>query len=219
MKTITRQELKAKLDVGADIKLVMTVGGWTFRTRHIPGSVNYPSPSCALQALRRDDEIILYSTSQHRQDTVAAFDALKAHGYRNVCCYLGGLADWEDAGYPVEGEGVGSTVERPPHGHSPMAESCAAAARTVTTAGRATAGRHRQPGIMDGGMVINLRRQVKRPHWLRSTRTLTRSPHPEGRTARTLRTHGRPSMKPPSYPPVTVLIHPSGPPAATPGSA
>jgi rhodanese-related sulfurtransferase len=119
MKTITRQELKAKLDVGADIKLVMTVGGWTFRARHIPGSVNYPSPSCALQALRRDDEIIVYSTSQHRKDTAAAFDALKAHGYRNVCCYLGGLTDWEDAGYPVEGESVGSTAQRPPHGHSP----------------------------------------------------------------------------------------------------
>ena len=29
-------------------------------------------------------------------------------------------------------------------------------------------------------MVINPRRQVKRPHWLRSTRALTRSPHPEG---------------------------------------
>jgi rhodanese-related sulfurtransferase len=119
MKTITRQELKAKLDGGADIKLVMTVGGWTFRARHIPGSVNYPSPSCALQALRRDDEIIVYSTSQHRKDTAAAFDALKAHGYRNVCCYLGGLTDWEDAGYPVEGESVGSTAQRPPHGHSP----------------------------------------------------------------------------------------------------
>jgi rhodanese-related sulfurtransferase len=119
MKTITRQELKAKLDVGADIKLVMTVGGWTFRARHIPGSVSFPSPSCALRELRPDDEIIVYSTSQHRRDTVAAFDALKAHGYRNVCCYLGGLADWEDAGYPVEGEGVGSTAQRPPHGHSP----------------------------------------------------------------------------------------------------
>jgi rhodanese-related sulfurtransferase len=119
MKTITRQQLKAKLDAGEDIKLVMTVGGWTFRTRHIPGSVSYPSPGWALQALGRDDEIILYSTDQYRQDTAAAFDALTAHGYRNVCCYLGGLTDWEDAGYPVEGEGVGSTAQRPPHGHSP----------------------------------------------------------------------------------------------------
>ena len=120
MKTITRHELKAKLDVGADIKLVMTVGGWTFRARHIPGSVNYPSPSRALQVLRRDDEIIVYSTRQHRQDTVAAFDALKAHGYRNVSWYSGGLADWEDAGYPVEGDSVHSTtMPRWPHGHSP----------------------------------------------------------------------------------------------------
>src|SRR4030095_12695736 len=107
METISRQELKAKLDAGADIKLVMTVGGWTFRARHIPGSVSYPSPSHALRELRRDDEISLYSTDQPRQDTVAAFDALTAHGYRNVCCYLGGLADWEDADYRVEGEGVG----------------------------------------------------------------------------------------------------------------
>jgi rhodanese-related sulfurtransferase len=119
MKTITRQQLKGKLDAGEDIKLVMTVGGWTFRTRHIPGSVSYPSPGWALRELGPDDEIILYSTDQYRQDKVAAFDALTAHGYRNVCCYLGGLADWEDAGYPVEGEGVGSTAQRWPHGHSP----------------------------------------------------------------------------------------------------
>ena len=50
----------------------------------------------------------------------------------------------------------------------------------MTTAGRATAGRHRQPRIMDGGMVINPRRQVLRRHWLRSTRTLTRSSLPRG---------------------------------------
>jgi rhodanese-related sulfurtransferase len=120
METISRQQLKAKLDANQDIKLVMTVGGWTFRARHIPGSVSFPSPSCALQALRHDDEVILYSTDHRRQDTRAAFDALKAHGYRNVCCYPGGLADWEDAGYPVEGTSVGSTAARRwPHGHSP----------------------------------------------------------------------------------------------------
>jgi rhodanese-related sulfurtransferase len=103
METISRQELKAKLDANQAIKLVMTVGGWTFRAKHIPGSLSFPSPRCALQALRCDDQIILYSTSNGRQDTRAAFDALSAHGYRNVRCYEGGLADWESAGYPVEG--------------------------------------------------------------------------------------------------------------------
>jgi rhodanese-related sulfurtransferase len=120
MDTVSRQQLKAKLDASEAIKLVMTVGGWTFRAKHIPGSLSFPSPSCALQALRCDDEIILYSTSDARQDTRAAFSALKAHGYRNVHCYEGGLADWEDAGYPVEGSSVGSTAaHRQPHGHSP----------------------------------------------------------------------------------------------------
>jgi rhodanese-related sulfurtransferase len=120
METIGRQQLKAKLDAGEDIKLVMTVGGWTFRAKHIPGSLSFPSPRCALQALERDDEIILYSNSHQRQDIRAAFDALTAHGYRNVCCYVGGLADWEDAGFPLEGTHVGSTVTRRwPYGHSP----------------------------------------------------------------------------------------------------
>jgi rhodanese-related sulfurtransferase len=120
MKTITRHQLKAKLDAGEDIKLVMTVGGWTFRAKHIPGSLSFPSPGCALQTLRCDHEIILYSTSDGRQDTRAAVDALTAHGYRNVRCYEGGLADWEDAGYPVEGTSVGSAAPRRwPHGHSP----------------------------------------------------------------------------------------------------
>jgi rhodanese-related sulfurtransferase len=120
METISRQELQAKLDANQDIKLVMTVGGWTFRAKHIPGSLSFPTPSCALQTLRSDDQIILYSTSNGRQDTRAAFDALSAHGYRNVRCYEGGLADWEDAGYPVEGIRVGLAGPRHwPHGHSP----------------------------------------------------------------------------------------------------
>lgn len=126
MRTITRQQLKAKLDAGEDIKLVMTVGGWTFRARHIRGSLGFPSPRCALRELRCDDEIIVYSTNHYRQDPVAACLALEAHGYRNVSCYSGGLADWEDAGYPVEGDSVHSTtMQRWPHGHSPRGRELA----------------------------------------------------------------------------------------------
>jgi rhodanese-related sulfurtransferase len=123
MRTITRQELKARLEADEDIKLVMAVGGWTFRARHIPGSLGFPSPSCALRELGRDDDIVVYSTDQHLQNSAAAFDALTAHGYRNVCCYTAGLADWEDAGYPVEGDSVDpATADRWPHGHSPKGQ-------------------------------------------------------------------------------------------------
>ena len=100
MRTITRQQVKAKLDAGEDIKLVMTVGGWTFRAGHIPGSLGFPSPRCALRELRRDDEIVVYSTNQHRQGPVAACQALEAHGYHNVSWYSGGLADWKRRAIP-----------------------------------------------------------------------------------------------------------------------
>jgi rhodanese-related sulfurtransferase len=128
MRTITRQQLKARLDAGEDIKLVMTVGGWTFRARHIPGSLGFPSPRCALRELRCDDEIVVYSTNQYRLGPAAACDALEAHGYRNVSCFPGGLADWEDAGYPVEGDSARSTtMDRWPHGHSPHGRELAGA--------------------------------------------------------------------------------------------
>jgi rhodanese-related sulfurtransferase len=120
MQLITTEELKAILDANDDIRLVMAVGPWEFRARHIPGSVGFPSPRTALNALDRDDQIILYANNHHRMNTTAAAHALAAHGYRNVRAYPGGLADWEAAGYPVEGNTVAAgSGRRWPHSHSP----------------------------------------------------------------------------------------------------
>ena len=62
----------------------MAVGPWEFRARHIPGSLGFPSPRTALNALGRDDQIIPYANNRHRINTTAATHALAAHGYRNV---------------------------------------------------------------------------------------------------------------------------------------
>ena len=121
MELITREQLKAMLDGGQDVKLVMAAGPWEFRAGHIPGSLGFPSPTAALRELRRDDEIVLYAADHRRSGRAAAYDALRAHGYRNVRCYAGGLADWQDAGYPVEGDAAAPAAGRPwPHGHSPL---------------------------------------------------------------------------------------------------
>jgi rhodanese-related sulfurtransferase len=117
MQLITREALKATLDANDDSKLIMVVGPWEFRARHIPGSLGFPSPRSALAALDRDDQIILYANNHHRGNTTAAAAALRAHGYRNVRSYPGGLADWEAAGYPVEGNNVATrSRRRPPFG-------------------------------------------------------------------------------------------------------
>jgi rhodanese-related sulfurtransferase len=31
---------------------------------------------------------------------------LKAHGYGRLRCYTGGLEEWAEAGYPLEGESI-----------------------------------------------------------------------------------------------------------------
>jgi rhodanese-related sulfurtransferase len=111
MQLITREQLKTTLDANDDSKLVMVVGPWEFRARHIPGSLGFPSPRSALAALNRDDQIILHANNHHRGNTTAAAAALRAHGYRNVRSYPGGLADWEAAGYPVEGDSVGAGTD------------------------------------------------------------------------------------------------------------
>ena len=40
IQTISRGELRAKLDSGEDSNLVMTMNEWTFDAAHIPGSLN-----------------------------------------------------------------------------------------------------------------------------------------------------------------------------------
>ena len=56
MNLISRDELKQKLDVGDDFKLVFVLGDWHFHAMHIPGSLNIHSPEVAVQQLDSDDE-------------------------------------------------------------------------------------------------------------------------------------------------------------------
>ena len=58
--TIDRGELKAKLDRGDDFKLVMVMGEWAFRGKHIPGSLNLSSFDQVPKMLDTQDEIVVY---------------------------------------------------------------------------------------------------------------------------------------------------------------
>jgi rhodanese-related sulfurtransferase len=99
-------ELKAKIDGGDSVTLVMTLGEWEYRTMHIPGSMRVSMVQEALEALDPEDEIVLYDSGPSCPASRMAFRILKAHGYERVRCYAGGLEEWATAGYPLEGEGV-----------------------------------------------------------------------------------------------------------------
>jgi rhodanese-related sulfurtransferase len=103
IRTIGRDELKAKLDRGDDLKLVMALNRWAFDAKHIPGSLHFDTPEELYAAVLPDDEVVVYCSHVDCLSSVALYRDLVRRGYRNVRRYAGGLLDWEDAGLPLEG--------------------------------------------------------------------------------------------------------------------
>ena len=106
MNTISREELKTKLDRGEPLKLVMVMPDLAYQAKHIPGSFACITPQEAFAALSVDDEIILYCSDPACMNSHQAYEVLEQHGYRRLSHYAGGLLEWEAAGYPLEGESV-----------------------------------------------------------------------------------------------------------------
>jgi rhodanese-related sulfurtransferase len=106
VKTIGRDELKAKLDAGDPVKLVMALNRWAYDAKHIPGSLHFDTPEALYGALRPDDDIVVYCSQVNCLSSVAMYRDLVHRGYGHVRRYAGGLLDWEDAGLPLEGSFV-----------------------------------------------------------------------------------------------------------------
>lgn len=106
VRTISRDGLKARLDVGDDLKLVMALNRWAYEARRIPGSLHFDTPDELHAALRPDDDIVVYCSQVDCLSSVALYRDLVRRGYRHVRRYAGGLLDWEDAGLPLEGSFV-----------------------------------------------------------------------------------------------------------------
>jgi rhodanese-related sulfurtransferase len=104
--TISREDLKAKLDKGEPIKLVMALTRWAFDAKHIPGSLHFDDPNDLYGSLNEEDEIIVYCSNVDCLSSVALYRVLLERGYGNVRRYAGGLLDWEEAGLALEGSSV-----------------------------------------------------------------------------------------------------------------
>ena len=103
VRTISREDLKAKLDSGDDFKLIQALNRWAFDAKHIPGSLHFDTPEELLAAVHPEDEVIVYCSNVDCLSSVAMYRDLLRRGYQNVRRYAGGLMDWEDAGLPLEG--------------------------------------------------------------------------------------------------------------------
>jgi rhodanese-related sulfurtransferase len=106
MNLISREELKEKLDRGDDFRLVMVLSEWAYQAKRIPGSIHVGTLEDSAKALDPDDEIVVYCSGPECPASIAAYTMLQANGFKNVRRYAGGLAEWEQAGYPLEGDMV-----------------------------------------------------------------------------------------------------------------
>ena len=103
VRTISREELKAKLDRGDDFKLIQALNRWAYEAKHIPGSLHFDTPEELHAAVSPDDEVVVYCSNVDCLSSVAMYRDLVRRGYTNVRRYAGGLLDWEDAGLALEG--------------------------------------------------------------------------------------------------------------------
>ena len=106
MRTIGHEELKQKLDRKEQFRLVMALGEWAYQAKHIPGSIHFATMQDALHALNREDEIIVYCSDENCIASTALGQLLERNGYLHVLHFAGGLQEWEQVGYPLEGEWV-----------------------------------------------------------------------------------------------------------------
>ncbi len=109
IRTISRDDLRAKLDNGDDFKLIMALSRWAYDAKHIPGSLHFDTPDELYASIRPEDEIVVYCSNVDCLSSVALYRDLVRRGYGKVRRYSGGLLDWEDAGLPLEGEFVTSS--------------------------------------------------------------------------------------------------------------
>jgi rhodanese-related sulfurtransferase len=113
MNLITRDELRERLERGDELKLVMTLSPLAYRMKHIPTSIHFDTVDDALTALDPCDEVVVYCADVHCAASIYAYRILERAGFSRLRRYAGGIADWEDAGYPLEGEPLEQAALRP----------------------------------------------------------------------------------------------------------
>lgn len=113
MDMLSPQALHERLGDKRPVVLVDTLVEEHFRAVHLPGAVNV----CVYEVVfleniaglipDRDQEIVVYGSSDKSLDAVTAAEKLDGAGYRQVRVLEGGLMAWKAAGYPLKGRDVG----------------------------------------------------------------------------------------------------------------
>jgi rhodanese-related sulfurtransferase len=105
--TISRDELREKIDRGDEFVLIDALAPMSFAHSHLPGAINLPPEWVDERGPGRiptlQTEIVVYCSSPTCDSSTAVANRLVELGYRNVRHYLEGKSDWVQAGLPLVG--------------------------------------------------------------------------------------------------------------------
>lgn len=106
MKTITREQIKEKLDTKEQMIIIEALPQKYFDHEHLPGAINITHDEIMLRApdmlTNKETMIVVYCASAKCRNSKIAADTLQQMGYLNVCEYVEGKEHWIQADFPVE---------------------------------------------------------------------------------------------------------------------
>lgn len=104
--TISRDDLKAKLDRGERVTIVEALPEPYYRKAHLPGAILLPHDQVddLAPSLLPDKSaaIVVYCADLPCENSGIAARRMSELGYADVRDYAEGKQDWIDAGYPTE---------------------------------------------------------------------------------------------------------------------
>ncbi|VAX09292.1 hypothetical protein MNBD_GAMMA25-2356 [hydrothermal vent metagenome] len=105
-KTITREQIKEKLDTKESMIIIEALPEKYFDTEHLPGALNIPHNEIKTQASNRlpnkEAFIVVYCASTDCRNSKMATDTLQQMGYTNAFEYVEGKQHWLEVNFPVE---------------------------------------------------------------------------------------------------------------------
>jgi rhodanese-related sulfurtransferase len=104
--SITVSELKSKIDQRAPFVLVEALPEPYYRKGHLPGARLMPHTEVAALApsliADKTTDVVVYCANSACKNSDQAAEQLRELGYQNVRVYVGGKADWQEAGFELE---------------------------------------------------------------------------------------------------------------------
>jgi len=105
-KTITREQIKEKLDTQAPVTIIEALPQKYFDAEHLPGALNLPHDEIEARAPDmlpdKNAFIVVYCASTVCRNSKIATDTLERMGYTNAFEYVEGKQHWLEVNFPVE---------------------------------------------------------------------------------------------------------------------